>query len=192
MKNNLGLILAKRAQLSPGVEALVEVERERRYTYAELNAGANRIANALRGLGVRPGERVAFLLMNGVEYIEAYFGVAKIGGVMVPLNWRLVPDELEFILKDSGSRVLIFDAEFDESAAALNERGLEVEHWIRVGDPASAPGFASAYAALTRDASAGEPEVTACDDDLLFIMYTSGTTGLPKGAVHTHNTMVWA
>ena len=69
---------------------------------------ASRFATVLLAQGVRPGDRIAFLLMNGVEYIEAYFGAAKIGGVMVPLNWRLVPDELEFILKDSGSRVLIF------------------------------------------------------------------------------------
>ncbi len=119
MRNNLGLILSKRAQISPDVEALVEVERDRRYTYAELNRRANRIAHALTGLGVEPGDRVAFLLMNGVEYIEAYFGLAKIGGVMVPLNWRLVPEELEFILKDSGSSVLIFDDEFDQAASAL-------------------------------------------------------------------------
>ncbi len=192
MRNNLGLILTKRAQISPGVEALVEVERDRRYTYAELNRRANRIANALTGLGVQRGDRVAFLLMNGVEYIEAYFGLAKIGGVMVPLNWRLVPDELEFILKDSGSSVLIFDDEFDQAASALQGRDVDVEHWIRVGDPAGAPGFATAYDALTRQASEEEPEIAASDDDLLFIMYTSGTTGLPKGAVHTHTTMLWA
>jgi acyl-CoA synthetase (AMP-forming)/AMP-acid ligase II len=192
MQNNLGLILAKRALISPHVEALVEVERGRRYTYAELNRRANRIAHALLAQGVRPGDRIAFLLMNGVEYIEAYFGAAKIGGVMVPLNWRLVPDELEFILKDSGARVLIFDTEFDEAARALRERPVDVEHWIRVGEAASSPGFASSYEGLTAEASDEEPEIAAADDDLLFIMYTSGTTGVPKGAVHTHTTMLWA
>ena len=103
MQTNLGLFLSKRAQLSPKVEAVVEVEKGRRFTYAELDARANRIAHVLRAKGVRKGDRVALLLMNGVEYLEAYFGAAKIGAVIVPINWRLVPDEMAFILKDSGS-----------------------------------------------------------------------------------------
>ena len=84
MRTNLGLFLEKRARLSPRLEALVEVERGHRYTYAELDARCNRLADALRGRGVRPGDRVAFLLMNGVEYIESYFALAKLGAVMVP------------------------------------------------------------------------------------------------------------
>jgi acyl-CoA synthetase (AMP-forming)/AMP-acid ligase II len=107
MRTNLGSFLAKRAQLSPKLEAVIEVERGRRFSYAELDARANRIAHVLLAKGVRPGDRVAFLLMNGVEYLESYFAVAKVGAVLVPLNWRLVPEELAFILEDSGSVVLI-------------------------------------------------------------------------------------
>jgi O-succinylbenzoate-CoA ligase len=189
---NLGSFLAKRAQLSPGVEAVVEVERGRRFTYAELDARANRIANVLLEKGVRPGDRVAFLLMNGVEYLESYFGVAKIGAVMVPLNWRLIPSELEFILRDAGAQLLIFDAEFDAAVEALAGGEHEVRSWIRVGSPGEGPAFAEGYDALTETCSDASPEVSARDDDLLFIMYTSGTTGLPKGAVHTHGTMAAA
>ncbi len=192
MQNNLGLFLQKRARLSPGVEALVEVERGRRFTYAELNARANRIAHALVERGVQPGDRVAFLMMNGAEYLESYLGAAKIGGVMVPLNWRLVPDELEFILKDSGAEVLIFDTEFDESAQALRGRDHALRHWIRVGDDATRPDWAEGYDAVAAAASDADPETRAAGDDLLFIMYTSGTTGLPKGAVHSHDTMAAA
>ncbi len=191
MENNLGLFLAKRAQLSSSIEAVVEVERGRRFTYAELNARTNRIANALLAKGVGKGDRVAFLLMNGVEYVESYFAVAKIGAVMVPLNWRLVPDELEFILGDSGSKVLIFDDAFAETAQALQARDLDVSLWLCTGDGAVPPG-AESYEALTSGASEDEPVITAKDDDMLFIMYTSGTTGLPKGAVHSHDTMTWA
>ena len=189
MRENLGLYLAKRAQLCPTREGLVEVERGRRFDYRELNARANRIAHALRERGVSPGDRVAVLMMNGAEYVEAYYGLAKIGGVMVPLNWRLVPDELSFILNDSGSRLLLFDHEFDEAAAALHNGGTSISGWIRIGAGTGGPDFAEDYDAITSDASAEEPEIGAEGDDLLFIMYTSGTTGLPKGAVHTHATM---
>src|SRR5690348_3611037 len=92
MRNNIGLLLAKRALLSPNLDGLVEVERERRFTFAGLNARANRAANALRALGVRKGDRVALLLMNGVEFSASFFAIAKIGAVIVPLNWRLVAD----------------------------------------------------------------------------------------------------
>jgi O-succinylbenzoate-CoA ligase len=191
VKNNLGLFLEKRARLSPRLEALVEVERGRRFTYAELDARANRTANALLALGVRPGDRVALLLMNGVEYLESYFALAKLGAVMVPLNWRLVPDELAFILRDAGAAVLIHDAEFDAAVAALRGLDTPLRTVLRAGD-GEPPAGALAYGAV-RDASPAEaPPCPASDDDVLFIMYTSGTTGLPKGAVHTHGTMIAA
>ncbi len=192
MITNLGQFLTKRAQLNPKREAIVEVERDRRFTYAEFNARTNRIANALLERGVQKGDRVAFLMMNGVEYLVSYFAVAKIGGIMVPLNWRLVPDELDFILTDSGATVMVSDTEFDNQCAALQGRDLDVKHWIRVGDAGSCPDFAEDYEAVVKGASSDEPEIRASDDDLLFIMYTSGTTGHPKGVVHSHNTTAWA
>jgi acyl-CoA synthetase (AMP-forming)/AMP-acid ligase II len=134
MRNNLGLVLAKRAQISREIEALVEVERGHRYTYAELNAVANRAAHALAERGIGKGDRVALLLMNGVEFLATYFGGAKIGAVTVPLNWRLVADELEFILKDAGAKVLIWDPDFDETVTELRGRDLPIERWIRVGE----------------------------------------------------------
>jgi acyl-CoA synthetase (AMP-forming)/AMP-acid ligase II len=191
MKMNLGSFLAKRARLSPKLEAVVEVKQNRRFSYAELDARANGIAHVLLARGVQKGDRVALLLMNGVEYIESYFGAAKIGAVVVPLNWRLAPDELDFIIGDSGSVLLIYGQEFDEAASDLHGRDLPLRDWIRVG-AGECPDWAGDYDQLCGDAPSDEPEINATDDDLLFIMYTSGTTGLPKGAVHTHATMAWA
>jgi O-succinylbenzoate-CoA ligase len=197
MKNNLGLILAKRAFLNPQREAYVDSHQNLRLTYAELNGRCNRLANALLGAGIERGERVGLLLMNSAEFMEAYFALAKVGAVVVPLNWRLVPDELTFILKDSGTRRLIFGAEFLAAVADLHSRGdaTDVQYWLQVPDPAGAAGladFAEDYAAF-RDAGADhEPAPGAADDDMLYIMYTSGTTGLPKGVVHTHDTAIWA
>jgi O-succinylbenzoate-CoA ligase len=195
MQNNVGLLLAKRAALNPGLEAVVEVERGRRFTYAELNARSNRAADAFRGLGVRPGERVALLLMNGVEFLECFFALAKLGAVIVPLNWRLVPDELAFILKDSGARVLVYDGEFQKCVRELQQRGGDataVHDWIHAGADDTRDAFARSWTGLCGSASEAEPNIGAADDDPLYIMYTSGTTGLPKGAVHTHRSVLWA
>jgi O-succinylbenzoate-CoA ligase len=193
MKNNVGLFLAKRAFLNPSLEAFVDTHSGRRFTFAELNARANRTANFLaRELSVKKGERVGLLLMNGPEFLESFFAIAKLGAICVPLNWRLVADELQFILKDSGTRTLIYGGEFAQTVAELEKRGAtDVRHWVHVGAAATRAAGALDYEALQRAASTEEPEVTACDDDLLYIMYTSGTTGLPKGAVHTHGTAMW-
>jgi O-succinylbenzoate-CoA ligase len=194
MRDNIGSLLTKRAFLSPGLEAVVEVERGRRFGFAELNARANRAAHALAALGIGPGDRVALLLMNGVEDVESFFAIAKLGAIVVPLNWRLVADELAFILKDSGAVVLVFDEELREVVAELHCRGAEataVRAWIEVGAADPLP-FASRYDALHAAASAVEPAIGAAGGDDLYIMYTSGTTGRPKGVVHTHGSVLAA
>ena len=194
MKNNIGLFLAKRAYLNPRLEAFIDTHSGRRSSFAELDARANRSANFLSSeLGVKKGDRVALLLMNSPEFMETFFAIAKLGAVCVPLNWRLVADELQFILKDSGASVVIYGGEFGQVVGELELRGpgTDVKHWVHVGGHESRAGFAVDYDALQSAASADSPEVTACDDDLLYIMYTSGTTGLPKGAMHTHATAMW-
>lgn len=192
MQNNLGLFLSKRAFLSPEREAYVDSHSPLRLTYRELNERANRLANAFLAAGVKKGERVGLLLMNSAEFMEAYFALAKIGAVVVPLNWRLVADELTFILKDSGTKRLIFDTDFVDTVAELHSRGerTDVVQWLQVGGETAH--FADAYAAFRDAAPATEPATGAADDDMLYIMYTSGTTGLPKGVVHTHDTAIWA
>ena len=194
MENNLGLFLSKRALLNPEREAYVDGNGTLRLNFAELNIRCNRLANALLDAGVKKGERIAFLLMNSVEFMEAYFAAAKIGAIVVPLNWRLVPDELEFILKDSGSKRLIFGDEFLETVTELHARGArtDIEHWLQVNANEALAPFAQDYQPFEDSGSADEPPIGAHGDDLLYIMYTSGTTGLPKGVVHSHNTSIWA
>jgi acyl-CoA synthetase (AMP-forming)/AMP-acid ligase II len=192
VKHNIGGVLRKRAHLSPALEAWVDVATERRFTYSEVNTRCNRTANALAALGVGKGDRVALLMMNSVEFFESFFAIAKIGAVCVPLNWRLVPDELAFILKDSGARTLIFGEEFATGVTDLHTRGAEgteIANWLSVGG--EPPAFALDYATLHDDAPGEEPEVGAWDHDDLYIMYTSGTTGLPKGVIHTHDSSLW-
>jgi O-succinylbenzoate-CoA ligase len=197
-QHNIGLILKKRALISARSEAFVEIEKQRRFTFSELNTRSNQTANMLLAQGLKPGDRVATLLKNGIEFIESYFAIAKIGAVMVPVNWRLAPAEIAYILADAGASLLIYDAEFDPQIEALQSGTdkLDIAHWVRVGSdtrqstqtkPASLD-----YDAASTAASAEEPPIGAYNDDLLFIMYTSGTTGRPKGAMQSHNTMLWA
>ena len=101
------------------ITAFVEYERGRRFDFATLNNRCNRIANALLARGVQPGDRVALLLKNGIEFVETYFAAAKIGAVTVPINWRLVAAEISYILEDSGSKALVYDDDFDEAVTAL-------------------------------------------------------------------------
>ena len=195
MQNNLGLLLTKRAFHTPHRDGYVDSRPNgARLSFHELNQRCNRTANALLAHGVSKGERVALLLMNSAEFVEAYFALAKVGAVVVPLNWRLVADELEFILKDSGATLLIYSKEFIDAAAELHSRGdkTDVKTWLQAEGEGEIAYFAASYEAFRDAAEADEPSIGAEGDDMLYIMYTSGTTGLPKGVVHTHNTSIWA
>ncbi|MEH6551244.1 MAG: long-chain-fatty-acid--CoA ligase [Pseudomonadales bacterium] len=192
MKENIGLLLKKRAEISTNSEAFVEVERQRRFTFLQLNQRSNRIANVMLAKGIKPGDRVAVVLRNGAEFIETYFAVAKIGAVMVPVNWRLVAAEMAYILIDAGVSLLVYDGEFDVVVSAAKEK-ISTETFLRVRlDDSEPPAFAEDYDSCCALSSDQEPPVGAGDDDLLFIMYTSGTTGHPKGAMHSHNCMLWS
>lgn len=193
MRSNIGSILSKRALLNPDNEALYDVAAGRRFTYSQLNDRTNQVVNAISPF-VKKGDRVALLMMNSHEFISAFFAIAKLGAVVVPLNWRLVPDELEFILKDSGSTVLFYGEEFLPSVTELQSRGdkTDVKQWIHTGSADSKPDFALGFNAIVDPSPTTEPDITAFDDDMLYIMYTSGTTGLPKGVMHTHSTQMAA
>ena len=193
MKVNVGEILTRRARQNPTMEGVVDVASGRRFTYRETNERANRIGDALVRLGVRTGDRIGVLAKNGPEFLEAFFGCAKLGIVVVPLNWRLVPDELAFILNDSGATALLFDDDFTATVEDLHGRGdgTALRHWIQIGTKARL-GFAQGYEDVLAAASGDEPRILAEDGDLLHIMYTSGTTGLPKGAVHTQSSGYWS
>jgi len=194
LKNNIGLLLAKRAELNGEREAYIDSASGLRLSFSELNSRSNKLANALVESGVKQGDRVALLLMNSPEFMTAYFAIAKMGGVVVPLNWRLVADELEFILKDSGATTLMFGEEFIDLVTDIYGRsdGTDVNQWIQVAAADGETHFSRDYHSFEKNGDDSEPQISAADDDLLYIMYTSGTTGLPKGVVHTHTTSLWA
>jgi O-succinylbenzoate-CoA ligase len=189
---NIGALLTKRAAITPGREVFVEFERQRRFTFAELNQRCNRLAQVLLSRQLSPGDRVAVLAKNSIEFVEAYFACAKIGCALVPVNWRLAAPEIAYILADCGASALIYDAEFEDTltqASAHPDYKPVVQHRLCIGGSA---GDAEDYDALVQAASADEPPLRAADGDLLFIMYTSGTTGHPKGVMQSHTTMLWS
>lgn len=192
---NIGGQLRRRAELNPGVEALVDAAAARRFTFAQLDERTDRAAHALMGAGLQTGDRVATLTPNGHQFVVAFYAAARAGLVTVPLNWRLVADELTFMLRDSGATMLVFDAEYDGVVAELRARGggdhgTPVVHWLRAGP--DCPAWASDFDALLDHTPTAPVATGARGDDRLFIMYTSGTTGLPKGVVHTHDSVQWA
>ena len=193
-KINLGGLLRNRARLNPDRLAYIDGTLDVRLSFAQLHARVSQLANAFLDSGIEKGERVGLLAMNSAEFVESYFALGTIGAVVVPLNWRLVPDELEFILKDSGTRRLIFGEEFLDSVTELHSRGdkTDIAHWLQIEGEQDTAFYAQSYQQFRDAGSTAAPELGAFDDDMLYIMYTSGTTGLPKGVVHTHHTSFWA
>jgi fatty-acyl-CoA synthase len=183
-------LLSQRASLTPRREALLEAATGRRYTYAELNARANRLANFMRDrLGVAQGDRVALLAHNSVVYLDLLYGLAKIGAIFAPLNWRLSAPELAYIVNDAGPTVLIAGPEFLPTLDALRPQ-IHVPHLVSVEGAAIAGAWS--YEAETAQASDAEPErPPLADDDAACLLYTSGTTGRPKGAVIPHRQVLW-
>jgi fatty-acyl-CoA synthase len=182
-------LLTNRARLTPGREALTEKDTGRRYTYVELNARANRLANWMRALGVQKGDRVSILAHNGIAYLDLLYGLAKIGAIFTPLNWRLAARELIYIVNDCEPRVLLCGPEFVELLAEMRPE-IQVPHLIGI-EGARFQG-ALAYDAGLAAASAAEPERPSLEaGDTCAILYTSGTMGHPKGAMIPHRQVLW-
>jgi fatty-acyl-CoA synthase len=138
-------------------------------------------------VGVGRGDRVAVLAHNGVEFFDVQFACARTGVICVLLNWRLTVSELEYIIGDSAPMVVIHDAEFAESAGELERRCAIGELLMIDGGVPDSPH----EAALARPPGRPVDRVALTHDDVVAIMYTSGTTGLPKGAMITHGMNFW-
>jgi acyl-CoA synthetase (AMP-forming)/AMP-acid ligase II len=193
LTSNMGDVLARRAARNPSAEAVVDTTTGERLTYAQLDVRTNQVGHLLDSLGCVPGDRVALLLPNSVPFLECFYGAAKVGAIVVLLNWRLVADELEYLLTDSGAATLVFGSDFVPVATELRRRGTTaVQTWIQVGDESNRPDWALSYVDLRDAAGTTSPGIRAGGDDVLCLCYSSGTTGRPKGAMLTHEGQMWA
>ncbi len=155
----------------------------RRFTFAELNARTNRLANALLGLGLKKGDVAAFLCTNRAEIEEMYFALAKTGIVGVPLNYRLAPAEMLQLMTDFGVPVLLYENRFGPVAEAARSKMPQLRAFIGIGDNLAS--FAQNYEHFLAGSSEAEPDVEAFEEDDYYMNLTSGTTGLPKSYILT-------
>lgn len=167
-------------------DAVALVFEDRSLTYGELSAEVDRIAAGLRERGFAPGDRLLALLPNGVEYVELFFAVASLGGVIVPTNYLLSPHEVAHIWEDSESTWLVVHETFASGVSVIDRSALDPERLFAVGECA---GFAPYEELRSVSPGAGAVENVAVDD-VVLLQYTSGTSGLPKAAVHTHATLM--
>jgi len=165
-------LIAKRAALTPHGVALEDAATGRALTYAELDARAGRAAALMADRGVGGGDRVALLSRNRIEFFETLFGCAKLGAVLVPLNWRMPPAELDGLIADAEPVLLFHGAGEADAARAL-------------AAPPPAVDFDRDYEALLADAPVRRWRLRWPAASTWYLLYTSGTTGLPKGVIYT-------
>lgn len=182
---NLGSLFSRHARYRP--DHLAAVFQDQRLTWLELNKQINRLANALINLGIQKGDKVATILPNCLELMEVYWAVAKIGAVVVPLSTLLLEQALKTLLLDSDTVLLITNSDFVDKIDAIKPElpAIAADHYVLTDSPGHS-GYLG-YHALKAAASDREPAgIFIHPDDPFNIMYSSGTTGLPKGIVHTH------
>ncbi len=182
----IGFWLMRHAQLHPKRVALVTPERI--WTYGDLNREANQVAHALVALGLKQGDRLGILCMNYPQFLTLLFGAGKIGAVVVSLNYRLTPPELTYQIQDSGARILFVGSEQAACIPALQGQAKLSKVFVLEGQP---PAGCDSYANLISGQADSEPGEPVPWDRPLLTVYTSGTTGKPKGAVLTHANQFW-
>ncbi|MFF4316512.1 acyl-CoA synthetase [Streptomyces sp. NPDC001507] len=196
MEYNLADLFESVVDVAADREALVYIDHpgtgaERRLTYAELDAAANRIGHHLLDSGIKPGEHLGLHLYNGVEYLQTVLGCLKARVVPVNVNYRYVEEELVYLYRDADLVALVFDAEFDDRVAAALPRTPGLRHLVRVGEPVDAGLGALAFTEAEAAGSPGRGFPARSADDQ-FIIYTGGTTGMPKGVMWRQEDLFFA
>ncbi|MCB0641007.1 MAG: acyl--CoA ligase, partial [Phaeodactylibacter sp.] len=177
--------IAKWALFSPDNLAVKDFDTGRAFSYFDLNRLANRLAHALQSdWDIQPGDRIAVLAENNLEWIILFSACQKMNAILVPLNYRLAAAEINYLLENSGPKLLITSANFqekvDQSPAAQALEQWPLEALSEFCNPE-----------LQKPEDRPFPVHPAQEDDPVFILYTSGTTGFPKGALYTHKMLFW-
>ena len=183
----LGDIPRRSAILWPDKTAVVY--ENVRLTYRQLNERVNRLANALLSRGATKTDRLTVLSENTHKYFEVYFAASKIGLTVTPLNFRLADPEIEHIVRHSESTIFLVGDGYEERAGLLRNSIPDIRLWIALDNPAE--GFET-YEDLLTGASAEEPGLDPDENEMAILMYTGGTTGLPKGVMMSHRGLMTA
>ena len=184
---NLGQQLKMNAKKYPTTVALKDSHRS--YTYPETNQRVNRLAHCLLSLGLSKGDKVAVFMENSIEIVEIFLATAKTGLVIVPINFRLVAREVEYIVDNSDAKAFFVDAEFAPMIDTVKDSlsKIPAENYVAVGP--SCDGYHE-YEAFITDSADHEPDAEVDSRDTWILIYTSGTTGKPKGVVRSHESHI--
>ena len=179
--------LRRAAKLYPNKEAIVDGTK--RFTYRQYQERCNQLGHALLELGIQKGDRVCILSPNSHYFLESYFGVTQIGAILVPLNYRLVASDHEYIINHAGVKAVLVDYEYAKVIDEIRPSLKTVEHWI-VADPRpdkeTPHGWTDWDALVGKQPTTMTPQVDQDENDVTSINYTSGTTARPKGVMLTH------
>ncbi len=187
--HGIGYWITKRKELTPNHLAIID--KERRVTYAHLNQKVNQLSNSLQESGLHYGDRCAILAYNCLEFVEVLLATAKLGAILVPLNYRLSERELQFILEDSGATFLFYGEDFSEKVESLRSH-IDVRHYIQIGEKERTfPDHLYETFISKHPAIEPIPQKPIDLDTPHIIMYTAGTTGVPKGAILSHGNNFW-
>lgn len=182
----LGKIFDQTVNNYPKREALIDLKKNKRWTYEEWGTDVYRLSNALLAAGVEKGDRVSTFLFNTSELATTLFATAKIGAVFNPINFRLKSEELSYILKDASPKVVLFEEQLAGVVTSIQADFPKIQFWY-IDD--ESPDYAESYEGNVAKASVADPQIKVDEMDTYAIMYTSGTTGSPKGVVHRHRAM---
>ncbi|TWT24839.1 fatty acid--CoA ligase [Planomicrobium sp. CPCC 101110] len=186
MYATLGSIFDQTVSKFPEKEALVDLRKNQRLTYREWKDIVHRTANALVAAGVEKGDRVSTFLFNTEELATTLFACAKIGAIFNPINFRLKSEEVAYILRDADPKVVVFEELLGDPISAIHDQFSAVQFWAIDGD---IPQYAKSYHEQVASSNAELAEAEVNEMDTYAIMYTSGTTGRPKGVIHRHRDM---
>ncbi len=188
-----GFNLKHNALIFPNKIAIIDVDQNKRYTYRQFNEQVNRLGNALLKLGAQKGDKIALLLGDQAEFLEFMYAINKIGAVWVPINYRSLANDVEYIVNNSDSSYIVYGNEFKSMIESLSDKLHKVKKngYICVGKEPMAGCLT--YSKMLDDFSAQEPAVKVLDTDMCSMVHTSGTTGGPKGAMRNYRTSLgWA
>ena len=170
------------------IEPNPKTSYRREISWSVFNEKANRFANLLIQRGVQKGDKVAILMMNGLEWLPIYFGILKTGALAVPLNFRYSAEEIEYCVNLAEVDILVFSEAFIGRVEAIADRISKGRLLIYVGE--GCPGFADDYHSLAANCSSQSPMVALTDEDYAAIYFSSGTTGFPKAILHKHKALL--
>ena len=187
MKMNVAYLLINTASNNP--DRIAIISEEKRFSYNIFNQRVNQLAHAMSQYGLKKGDRVALMFFNTHHFAEVYFATIKMGALLTPVNFRFVGEEIEYIVNNSEANFFFFAKEFQETVGSIQQRLHTVKNFV--GVDVKKADFAHDYESFLSLGGSDEQEVEIQECDPCQIMYTSGTTGKPKGAVITHGNVLW-